>query len=59
MLAFSVLMITTDGPSKSDTDPLDFRQLVAQLASPNEAPKTSYRKGPHVKFPARYDHDAQ
>ncbi|MFO0816821.1 MAG: hypothetical protein U1A77_02690 [Pirellulales bacterium] len=65
--ALSALMLATDEPSKSDKAPLDFRQLVAQLASPNEAPninnrrapKTNNRREPRVTFPSSYDREAQ
>lgn len=57
--AFSMLLLATDEPPKSDKGSLDFRQLVTQLASPNEAPKTNNRREPHVKFPSSYDREAQ
>jgi hypothetical protein len=58
-LAFSVVVFASDAPGQSNKDALDFRQLVAQLASPNEPPKTNNRREPHVTFPASYDRDAQ
>ena len=47
-----------DADAKADAK-RDYRALVAELASPNKEPTTSYRGGGHVKFPARYSVKSQ
>lgn len=58
-LAFCVLCFTSDDPGQSNKEALDFREIVEQLASPNQPPKTNNRREPHVTFPLSYDRDAQ
>lgn len=47
-----------DDETKGDAK-RDYRALVAELASPNSEPTTSYRGGGHVHFPRRYNVKAQ